>query len=98
MKVLMVDLTIKDDLSSVFLMHPGFGAPSVDDHYDLIGSLSLLYVDVCCDYGNVGGMGGIHRLDDYDIGDYLFQMVICYFLPDNSSKAMSYFFPVFFLY
>ena len=87
---------MKDDLSMVLLMHTGFGDPFVDNHYDLIGPLSLLYVDVRCDCRNVGGMGGIHRFDDCNVSGYFFQTVVCYFLPKNLSKALSFCFVVLF--
>ena len=74
---------MKDGLSRVLLMHDGFCTPYVDDHYYLIRLLVLLYVDVCRGYGNVGGMVGIRRVDDYDVGGYIFQTVLCYFLPKN---------------
>ena len=88
----MVDLTMKDNLLRILVLHVDFGAPFVDDHYDLIGPLSLLYVDVCRDCENVNGMGGICRVNDYGVSGYMFQMVICYFLPKNAYKILSYFF------
>ena len=81
---------MKDNMSSVLLKHTYFGTPSFDDHYDFIGSLSLIYVSMRRDFGNVGGMGDIRRVDDYDVSGYIFKIVICYFLPDNSSKDLSY--------
>ena len=96
MNILMAYLTVKGDLSSVILMRTSFGAPSVSDHDGLIGPLSILYVNAHRDCGNVGGMGDIHRVDNYDVGCYIFQTIICYFLPQNSSKVLSYFISVLF--
>ena len=72
MKILMADLTVKEALSRVLLMHVGFGAPSVSDHDDLIGLLGLIFVDMHHGCENVGGMGGIHRVDGYAGDGYLF--------------------------
>ena len=94
MVVLMVDLTMIDILSRILLMHGGFVSPYVYDHYQLVGTLVLIYVYVCRGRANVSGVVGIHRVDD--IGGYIFQMVICYFLPQNSSKVLSYFISVLF--
>ena len=57
--VLMADLTVKDGLSRVCSIHADCCAPYVDVHYYLIGSLVLVYVDVCRGCGNVGGTVGI---------------------------------------
>ena len=86
--VLMTYLTVKDGLLRVLLMNAIFCAAYVNDHYYFIGSLVLLYIDVCRGCGDVGGMVGIHRVND--VGGYIFQMVICYFIHENSSKVMSY--------
>ena len=96
MKILVADLTVKDAPSSVILMWDGFGTPSVKKYYELIGLLSLLYVDVPNDYGNVGGTSGIRHVNDYDVDGYFFLTVIFYFLLENSSKALSYCFPILF--
>ena len=60
MKLLMEDLTIKDALSMVLLIHTGFGAPSIGYHDDLIGPLGLVFVDIHHGYENVSRMGGNH--------------------------------------
>ena len=96
MVVLMVDLTMIDILSRVLLMHGGFVSPYVYDHYQLVGTLVLIYVYVCRGCGNVSGVVGIDRVDD--IGGYIFQMVICYFLPENSSKTLQYCFSILFYF
>ena len=85
--VLMEDLTMKDNFSRVLLMHTVFFTPYIDDHYYLIGPLVLLYVDVFWGRGNVGGMVDIRRV--YYVGGYVFQIGICYFWLESSSKVLS---------
>ena len=44
MKVLTVDLAVKDALSSVLFMRASFGSPYVDDHDELIGLSFILSI------------------------------------------------------
>ena len=67
-----------------------------DDHDDLISRLGRLFVYMHHGCGNVDGMGGIRLVDDYDVGGYIFQMITCYSLPENSSNSLSYCFSVLF--
>ena len=63
----MADLTIKDTLSMVLLMHTSFGTPSVGYHDDLIGPLGLLFVDIHHGYENASRMGGDHYFYGCDV-------------------------------
>ena len=88
----MENLTMKDTLSSVILIHVSFGTPSVDDHDDLIGSLTCIFVDMHHGCENVGGMGGIRHVNSYVVSGSFIQMVFWYFLPKSLSKVLSYLF------
>ena len=68
----MVDLNVKDALSSILLMCTGFGTPFVDDHDDLIGPLGRLFVDMHYGCEIVDGMGGICCVDSYIVDGYFF--------------------------
>ena len=96
MNILMEDLTVKDALSSVIIMHTSFVPPSIDDHDELIGPLGRLFVEMRHGCENVDGMSGIFYVDSYVVGGYFFQMVLCYFLNESSSKSLSFYFDVLF--
>ena len=82
----MEDLTVKDVLSKVLLMHTSFGTPSVGYHDDLIRPLGLIFFDIHHGYENVGKMGDTHYVDGFDVSVHLF-WVFGYFFPESNSLS-----------